>query len=130
MRKVLLLVVTVLLLVSCEDDRRDIFEGRYEGIINCIGELERDNGDDFDIEITRTVGDNYELEIDNDFFLTAFRDRDELIVPVQSIIELFDLAFVSIDGTIRLLDDGNLNFDFFIVSDEGEATCITILFEN
>ena len=134
--KLLIFLLSFITVISCSDDftlgegNNGPYVGEYEGVFNCIGELEGDNGDDFDVEIRRVNETDYILEIDRDFYLTAYIDRDELVVPLQGIERLFGMRRVDIDGYISELDNRNLNFNFYIDSDDGETSCVTILFED
>jgi len=135
MKKILFLIIA--LQYSCTADvnitqgqSSGPFVGDYIGTFNCIDELESENGDEFEVEITLISNDNYEIEIEDDLILGATLENEILVLPMQDIDQLFGLDNVTINGTITMLDNDNLNFDFFIDSDDGETSCVTILEED
>lgn len=126
-------IVSVSLFVSCQADIQvsvgdDRFEGDYEMEINCSGELERDNGDEYDVEISNVNTTDYLIEIDDEYILTAFQELNGLTIPEQELEELFDQDEVFAEGSVDELVSGDLEMRLSIDSEEGISECRIILF--
>ncbi|MBT8234314.1 MAG: hypothetical protein HKO66_11395 [Saprospiraceae bacterium] len=125
----ILFFAVLVLFASCTKETEVIevaevnYEGVYLGKFDCTGLLSSENGEEFQITISKIEGESaYAIDFGDELIFTGNLENNQLVIHRQTINEDLGFDVVTMEGKVSFEEENIYSLDLFHKVDEEESS--------